>query len=178
MHLLNYVVGDITAIKPKNEKKVLILHCVNNINVMGSGVAYALSKKWPKVKNAYHIWANGNELYQETSGPFRLGEVQFVEVEDDIVVGNLVGQEGVGMGEDGVPPVRYGALDYGFENALDYCFANNINEIALPKLGAGLAGGDWMTIEKLIISNFHDEEYQIPTTIYVLDESEIPSGRD
>ena len=46
-------------------------------------------------------------------------------------------------------------------------------KVGLPKIGAGLAGGDWKIIETMIESVLHDCD----VTIYVLNKEEIPDGK-
>jgi len=45
-------------------------------------------------------------------------------------------------------------------------------KVGLPKIGAGLGGGDWSIISKII----EEELGEFDVTIYVLDEKEIPSA--
>lgn len=153
--------------EPIGDGKKIIVHCCNDIGVMGSGVAGALRKKWPTVGEDYEDWHN-----DWIKKPFVLGQIQFVKVEEDIVVCNLIGQRGIG-GEtiDGefVPPVKYESLREGFLRVRGSIKkAPNSVSLHLPMLGSALAGGDWVSIYELIRDVF--DELDIECTIYAFDD--------
>lgn len=136
---IQYVVGDAT--KPQGLGNKLIIHVCNDVNAWGAGFVVALSKKWPETKKRYHAWYKKNEKLE-------LGTIQAVQVEKDIVVVNMIGQRDIKT-VDGVPPIRYGAIDRCLSKVSDLAIQYNTS-IHAPKFGAGLAGGDWNFIEKLI----------------------------
>jgi len=141
MKNFNYIPGgDIT--NPVNTgKDICIAHCVNDIWIMGAGVAKALYTKWPNVRSEY---------LQLSKTSASLGDVQFVNVDDNIVVANLIGQHGISFDCNGNPPIRYNALDTGFSQILKFCQAR-IADLHIPyKLGCDLAGGNWNTVEIII----------------------------
>jgi hypothetical protein len=151
--------GDITnPIWP--ETNHVIIHSCNDSNAMGSGVALALLKKWPEVKARYHTWAN------TSPHTFKLGSIQFVQVEPAIEVVNLIGQKSTGMlrfenlGVE-LPPVRYEALYEGFlrvrsELKSRYKVGNKWTEytLHLPLISHGLAMGDFREVFKLYMKAF------------------------
>ena len=49
----------------------------------------------------------------------------------------------------GVPPIRYKHLKHTLEGVAAYCREKDV-EIVMPKIGAGLAGGNWLVIEEYI----------------------------
>ena len=123
--------GDVLESKVDG-KKVIVQSC-NDLGIMGSGIAKSILDKWP------------------------VGEIQFVLVEKDILICNIIGQKGLGFEEiDGVklPAVRYFAI---FEALLrlrakiSKWSANdkkgeNYNPVGkvsihMPLIGAGLALG-------------------------------------
>jgi hypothetical protein len=133
------------VLNPVGEGRKIICHCCNNLipGVMGAGVALALRKKWSSVYDSYVEWSIG-----KLNKPYELGEVQFIKVESDILVANMIGQEGTGF-RDGKPPVRY--------EALEKCL-NSVKEVALKYsatvhipylLGCDLAGGNWDIVSKM-----------------------------
>jgi len=61
-----------------------------------------LNQRWSESKRQYKSW------YQSKKG-FKLGKVQFVKVEDDLVVCNMIGQKDIKT-VGNVPPIRYGAI--------------------------------------------------------------------
>ena len=86
MENIKYVKGDATS--PIGEGRKIIIHCCNDIGAWGAGFVIALSNKWPITRKKYIEWS------KEPEG-FELGEVQYVKVEDDIVVANMIGQHGI-----------------------------------------------------------------------------------
>lgn len=125
-----------------------ICHQVNCQNVMGAGVAKAIAEKYPEVKREYHALCLKTKA-AHTSPKVLLGTVQVVPVNSvSKAVVNIFGQQYYG---------RFGVYtDY---DALAKAFTE-INEmfagkrIAFPYgFGCGLAGGDWMTVEKLMLKH-------------------------
>lgn len=49
----------------------------------------------------------------------------------------------------GRPPIRYEAVRKGLENVAEFAIDHDAS-IHMPRIGAGLAGGDWHTIEGII----------------------------
>ena len=142
---IEYKKGDVieSAINyvKEHNRQVIIAHCCNNEKKWGAGFVLALSSKWKSPERCFRTPAD--EL--------KLGEVQFVVVEKNIQVANMIGQDGVGY-KNGRPPIRYEAID---ACLVDVCrMAQACDAIVFcPKFGAGLAGGTWDRIETLIIKN-------------------------
>jgi len=150
--MIKYVNGDVT--EPIGEGRKLIIQCVNNLGIMGAGVARAIMIKWPIVREKYVKWSKKDD--------FILGNIQTVSVEPKIVVVNMIGQHGVGF-SDGVAPIRYDAIEECLEKVIE--LANKYNaSIHAPRFGAGLAGGDWNIIENILKTKL--ENTAIEVTIY------------
>lgn len=141
-YVINYVVGDATY--PIGDGPKVIAHCVNDIGKFGSGFVLSLNKRWLKVREEYFKWAAG-ELPSEP--PFELGQVQFVQVEPELWVANIVGQHQT-IRENKFP-VRYDALKQGLRTVAEFCLSNNATFNA-PRLGSGLAQGSWPIIAEII----------------------------
>lgn len=143
MSKLEYVVGDAT--RPQANGVKILVHCVNNVGKWGRGFVVAISNRWEEPEAAYR------KLFRDL-GPnkFRnlLGQIQLVRVSSDIVVANLFGQDGVGRDPK---PIRYEALRKGCE-ALSRIAKAHPQEVVFcaPRLGCGLAGGDWETVEQIL----------------------------
>lgn len=157
---LSYQKGDVT--KFTQDGTVIIPHCVNDLGVMGSGVARALFVKWPYVRQDYIEWfKEGKSEYSEVSGPPQLGHIQSVCVqsEPNIFVINMVGQRDVCDFHD-LPPVRYQSLKECLWRLRDWLEENKLEAtVVAPKFGSDLAGGDWNLIEKIIHEVFGDSQY-------------------
>lgn len=134
----------------------ILCHQVNCRNVMGSGVAKALYTKWPEVKREYH------KFCETVSDPYKLlGQIHEVQVNDgQKVVINIFGQLNYGR-QNGITYTVYQALEKAFEK-LNYTYRGET--IAFPYgFGCGLAGGDWSTVEKLMLTTLND----VDITIYM-----------
>ena len=70
-----YTKGDAT--KPVSSTNKIIVHVCNDIGGWGRGFVLAISARWKKPEQEYRRWFQSNEN-------FALGEVQFVQVEQDI----------------------------------------------------------------------------------------------
>lgn len=138
---VGYKTGDATA--PIGSGNKIIVHVCNDVGAWGRGFVLAISKRWAEPERQYRSWHKGQEKQ-----PFALGEVQFVQVEDTIWIANLIGQRDI-RALDGVPPVRYEAIREGLQEvALE---AKRLNaSIHMPRIGCGLAGGDWNIVGKIV----------------------------
>ena len=131
-------------------------HGCNCFKTMGAGVAAAIRKKWPAVYQA-------DVDYDDFDEGEKIGEFSTVKV-DGKQVYNIYTQVGY-------KPRSQDHFEYdGFRDGLSKVFKDMKNHglasLALPKIGAGLAGGDWVRISAIIdeVSN----EFSIPVTIYEL----------
>lgn len=151
------------------KEKRIIVHICNNIGVWGAGFVLALSRRYNEPgfdpEDAYLQWSQ----IKDKNSPFKLGEVQFVKVAPGICVANCVAQHDVGRGEpDGkggfIPPIRYEYLD----TCLKKIAIKNKDwqaSIHMPRIGCGLAGGNWAMVEPIItknLSNFPVIVYDLP----------------
>lgn len=149
-----YIKGDVR--EPIGDDNKLIIHCCNDIGKMGSGVAKALFMKWAEVRRQYIQWHRSNQ-------GFKLGKVQFVKVEKDIVVCNMIGQHKI-KSMSKIPPIRYGAIAKCLEGIMVAAKKNNASVHCPYKMGSDLAGGSWDKIEALIIENLSEHDIQV--TVY------------
>tara|TARA_R110000851_G_scaffold208585_2_gene361059 strand:- start:922 stop:1386 length:465 start_codon:yes stop_codon:yes gene_type:complete len=122
-----------------------IAHGVNCQNKMGSGVAKVLFDKYPIVKSSYHKFIRLCEFLLINGQEDLLGMVDGVLVENEKFVLNCFTQEFYG----------YDRKKYLSYEAIRKCFTeidgdNSIDEVAIPKIGCGLAGGDWEAVSIII----------------------------
>jgi hypothetical protein len=119
--------------------KGIIVQQVNLRGVMGTGVALAIRNKWPKVYKLY--------MAAIDSGRFRLGKIQMIQVDPDLWICNLAGQERYGYGEcftdydaykTALPKLRAWAQEHGLT-------------VYIPDhIGCVNGGGDWAILEPII----------------------------
>jgi len=146
--IINYVHGDAT--RPDRQGNQVLVHCCNDLGLWGKGFALSLTRRWSKPEQAYKKWKLGRDF--TTPSPFTLGEVQFVQVESSpggsMWVANMLCQAGI-TPQQGIPPIRYDALRQALERVNGFAVQNDA-VILGPRFGAGLAGGEWLVIEKMI----------------------------
>lgn len=146
---IQYVIGDATA--PQGDGLKIIAHICNDIGAWGAGFVLALSAKWE--------WP---EMYYRSMVALHLGKVQFVPVGEDVIVANMVAQHGIKPDELGEPPIRYDALFRALKRVNMICLERGAT-LHLPRIGAGLAGGDWNKIAAII-----ERVIEVPITVYDL----------
>ena len=151
-----YIKGDATA--PIGSGVKVITHICNDIGGWGKGFVLALSKKWKMPEEAYRQWYKSQE-------EFTLGAVQFVNVENELYVANMIGQQGIYKNTNGLPPIRYEAVRQCLKKVALFAMEQKAS-IHMPRIGCGLAGGKWEVIEQIIKEELIDKE--IAVTVYDL----------
>ncbi|MGI5135002.1 macro domain-containing protein [Streptomyces sp. CA-106110] len=155
---ITYVRGDATA--PSGGGVRLIAHVCNDIGGWGRGFVLALSHRWPEPEEAYRAWHR-----DRAANDFGLGAVQFVRVEPDVWVANMIGQRGIRRGGKGVP-VRYEAIDTALGALADKAVELGAS-VHMPRIGCGLAGGNWARVEPLVVERLVKRGIRV--TVYDLD---------
>lgn len=136
MSKINYAKGDATA--PRVNK--IICHICNDLGAWGAGFVLALSKRWEEPEAAYRQWSSEDD--------FKLGAVQFVQVEENIWVANMIGQHGL-ISANNKTPIRYKEVEKCLEKVKEKALELQAS-VHMPRIGCGLAGGKWEEIEPLI----------------------------
>lgn len=144
---INYVKGDAT--NPIGNGNKIIPHCCNDANRWGAGFVLAISKKWYAPELAYR-----------KNKKRELGTVDFIRVEDNIIVANMIGQHDIKHDDQGNPPIRYDAIRTALIEVNRHAILTG-SSIHMPRIGAGLSGGDWKIIEQII-----KEVITVPVTVY------------
>jgi O-acetyl-ADP-ribose deacetylase (regulator of RNase III) len=139
-----YIKGDATCPQAKGVK--LICHICNDSGGWGKGFVLAISRRWEQPEHGYRAWYGGR-----ADNDFGLGAVQFVQVEPYIWVANMVAQHGTQAGSQG-PPIRYEAVAECLEKVAAKATELQAS-LHMPRIGCGLAGGDWSRIEPLIVES-------------------------
>jgi O-acetyl-ADP-ribose deacetylase (regulator of RNase III) len=154
MAKVNYIIGDATH--PQAIGNKIIVHVCNDIGGWGKGFVMAITRRWKQPEQQYRQWFKSNDN-------FSLGQVQFVQVEEELWVANLIGQHKINKDENGNAPIRYEAILAGLEKVGQ--FAIDIKAtVHMPRIGCGLAGGTWDKIEPLINKTLL--EYELETYVY------------
>jgi O-acetyl-ADP-ribose deacetylase (regulator of RNase III) len=134
MAKLIYRKGDLLA-----APEPIIAHGCNAQGVMGAGVAALIRKRWPK---AYEAYRNRYEEHGLTPGEIVVADV------DGKAIANAVTQATQGM--EPIRYVSYDALADCMAKIARYAMEHGHAAVAMPRIGAGLANGDWAIIERII----------------------------
>lgn len=146
--MIHYIQGDLFDTDAE-----IIAHGCNCRGGFGSGVAKTVSIKYPKARYSY--------LDKFDEDGWRLGEVQFVRQWNDKIIANCATQDA--YLPRGICHADYYAIRKAMILVKDYAKKNSY-KIAIPKIGAGLAGGDWNKIEEILNEVFNDYD----VTVYYL----------
>jgi O-acetyl-ADP-ribose deacetylase (regulator of RNase III) len=151
--MISFVQGDAT--RPIGMGPKAIVHICNDRGGWGRGFVLAVSKRWPKPEQAYRLW-HTQHIWEGL--PFELGNVQFVRVEPDTHVANMIAQAGYGTNNqalhrgsepDSTPPIRYEALEHCLTEVAKWVKPREA-AVHMPRIGCGLAGGKWELIEPIL----------------------------
>lgn len=162
--MITYLEGDAT--QPQTDNPAIITHVCNDIGAWGAGFVMAVTKRWIKPEAAYRQW-----FYDHKEGkaevPFKLGHLQMVQVEDDLWVANMIGQSGV-RGPNNPTPVRYESIGQALQRLANMAVDLNA-EVHMPRIGCGLAGGRWSSVEPLVLRTL--VKTGVPVFVYDLPSS-------
>lgn len=150
MAKIHYIIGDATLPVETEAENRLIVHCCNTLGAWGAGFVVPLGRRYPKAKDGY------KKFIEENKGTISLGEVNEVKVADNIYVENLMGQSFLYKKANGEIPCNYIAIETGFLKIMENWSNKGNYSIHMPRIGCGLAGGDWKTIENIIQRTFVD----------------------
>lgn len=131
--------GDITSIT-----KGIIVHQVNCQGKMASGVAKAISDKWPQVKESY-LAECGRALPEVLFGTGRP-----VFINEELIVINAFTQ--MYYGKDGRKYTSYDAIDNVFSNMQKFLTKQDRpSQVYVPyNYGCGWGGGKWSIVSSII----------------------------
>jgi O-acetyl-ADP-ribose deacetylase (regulator of RNase III) len=160
-----HIKGDATT--PIDAGTRVIVHVVNDAGQWGKGFVVDLSERW-KEPEEYYLDQHKRARWKKAE--FELGLVQWICIEPGdygIFVVNMIAQHGLRSSQNPVP-LRYDEL----EKCLDQVAAGarglmeGMDErtvsVHMPKIGSGLAGGEWARIERIVDEVFWD----LPVYIY------------
>lgn len=154
MAKLSFIRGDATqpvstALLGGSSNKIIV-HLCNDVGRWGKGFVLAISKRWRQPEREFRAW--------HADGLAVLGEVQFVQVEDNLWIANMIGQHGIANNKarskmkranGDPPPIRYQAIEAGLAKVST--MAQELKaSVHMPRIGCGLAGGKWELIEPIV----------------------------
>jgi len=133
--MVTYIDGDLVRDADQFD---VIAHGANCFCVMESGIAPQIKKKFPEAYEVDCATIKGDKN--------KLGTISYTTNTTPIVV-NVYSQFGTRGRREGKMDLDYDALRSGVK-AIKEKFSGK--RIGIPKIGAGLAGGDWNIISKII----------------------------
>lgn len=164
--MLHYLEGDATH--PNTTGHKLIVHVCNDVGGWGRGFVLAISKRWSRPEHDYRAWYAGTSSAPVQPPPFALGQIQIVKVEPDISVVNMIAQHDTKT-QNGIPPIRYEALRECLTRVASWSLALSAS-VHMPRIGCGLAGGEWSSVEGLIKETMPNDSVYV----YDLPNNPIP----
>lgn len=152
--MITYKTGNII-----DAEEPIIVHGCNAKGVMGSGVAKAIRDVYPKAYLDYKTWEKDHGL--------KLGDAIWSQQNEHRWVVNAITQ--MNYGRTGEQFVSYSAIETAFKSILQsLSFYEKWNDcdkpIAIPRIGAGLGGGNWDIISEIIATSM----YPINVVVYDL----------
>ena len=144
--MIVYKQGDILTSPEKR-----IAHGCNCSGGFGSGFAKAIAERYPSVRESYLVRFN--------STGWRLGDVQLLGVGDGTgrEIANCATQQRYGRPDEG-PYISYPAVRLVMRYLVTSSWGSGF---AMPKIGAGLAGGNWDIIAQIIEEETKDVEVRV-----------------
>ena len=128
----------------------ILMHGCNCFCTMGAGIAAQIRKKYPIVYE--------KDLQTKKGDESKLGTIDIIKVNDkNQFIVNAYTQFYYGKYKDNV---SYNAIHNVFSEIYKFC-KDNYYSICIPKIGAGLAGGDWSKIEKIIYDIFDERDIYV-----------------
>ena len=119
----------------------IIAHVCNDIGKWGKGFVLAISRRWPEPEAEYRRAAR--------SCPLKLGQTQFVQVGPELAVVNMIAQRGIRRRSPDPCALDYRALGACLDFLASVCLMERAGA-QLPRIGTGLAGGNWGEVELLL----------------------------
>lgn len=111
-------------------------HGCNCVGAMGKGIALTFREKFPEMYKEYKLLCENDS--------FNLGDVFLYQYADGFIF-NL------GTQLTWRTPVDYEGLSNAIYKMFDIASSRKITPIALPRIGAGLGGGNWDSICNIIL---------------------------
>lgn len=157
---MEYKIGDLVLAARKGDLDV-IAHGCNCFNSMGRGIAPQIAKAFPEALQADLGTIKGDK---SKLGTFTKG------IHDDLIIYNLYTQFRYGGQRYGKVDADYDAIDSVFRLMREdivrtQWLQSRKLRIGIPKIGAGLAAGDWNLISEIIKHRLVD----LDLTVYKLE---------
>lgn len=145
---INYFNTDLTPVL-QNKEFQIFAHGCNCFCNMGAGIAKIIKQIFPQVYKA-----DKSTIYGDKD---KLGTIDIVAVGDvtspKFVINAYIQYD---FGKNKIN-VDYNAVESCFKSTNEFITKYEFTELTIPKIGAGLAGGDWKIIEEIIKKSIDDK---------------------
>jgi len=138
MGIIKYLKGDAT--QPVGNQGI-ISHISNDVGGWGHGFVTAISKRWSQPEAEYRKMSKIHRV---------VGNVQFVTVDNNLIVANMIAQNGLRFNDYDVPAVNYAAIQVCMEKVCAMADIMGV-DVHAPRFGAGLSGGSWDIVEFVLL---------------------------
>lgn len=145
--------GDLILLAEKGEFDVIIHGC-NCFHTMGAGIARVIKSAFPEAFEADKETVYGS---RHKLGTISTATFQVNDEADSLTVVNAYTQFDFGTNSEYTSPLDYVAVNTCFRNIKDQYGGQHL-KFGIPRIGAGLAGGDWDLISRIIESHMKDED--------------------
>jgi O-acetyl-ADP-ribose deacetylase (regulator of RNase III) len=147
-----YIQGDLfSSAHYQNHEPVVIAHVCNNLGMWGAGFAKTFKQRYPKAFTEFSQWFTT----EKKKGSSLLGMSQLVTLVENngasLYACNMVAQAGL-YSKSNQHPLQYDSLQHCLTALERFCKHSNAT-VYMPKIGSGLARGDWGYICDLIVNN-------------------------
>lgn len=143
---MKVIKGDLISLAKQGQFNVIIHGC-NCFCTMGAGIAAQIKKVFPKAYEADLTTRKGDK---DKLGGYSIGReiVGNSFFHDELVIVNAYTQFNWARQNDA--PVDYDAIS-SVLSKVDKSFPHPKTRFGLPRIGCGLAGGDWEKVEDIIL---------------------------
>lgn len=173
--MLKYKVGNMLDAWDKGEVNIILQGC-NCFCAFGKGLALEIQNRYPEAHEA--------DKKTQYASKDKLGSFSFINPKENTFLINMYTQYHWIKGLNNEPMItkngkkvfvlaNYDAIRKGMI-ALREKFSKELS-FGIPKIGAGLANGDWSIIETIIKEELIDHGFNV--IFYVIDAKETPQNR-
>lgn len=144
--------GSATSPRPDSSGGVIIGSLNNDCNAWGAGFVLALDKLSAIPQAAYRA------LAKDHGGNIPLGTTQFVEIQKDLWVANMIAQRGIKKSAGNDCLIDYEAFKRCLKTTFERAIQLTCNVHMPAGIGSGLAGGDKSKIHQIIKEMEDDDD--------------------
>ena len=123
------------------KENTIIIHGVNCIGKWGAGFVVPLGKNFPESRRAFY-----RKHYNEG---WKLKDYQIVKDIGNVYIANCATQKEIYGYKHGRIDADYEAITLCIKKVINFANSRKL-QIIMPKIGCGLAGGDWKKVSKII----------------------------